>query len=55
MKERDRSLKEYLKSRPENDKKEMRRLRNLVNITVKNARAEFVKDQLERTKYPNSK
>ena len=50
MKERDRSLKVYLKSRSENDKKEMRRLRNLVNITVKNARAEFVKDQLETHK-----
>ena len=50
MKERDRSLKVYLKSRPENDKKEMRRLRSLVNITVKNARSEFVKDQLETHK-----
>ena len=50
MKERDRSLKAYLKSKSENDKKEMRRLRNLVNITVKNARAEYVKDQLETHK-----
>ena len=50
MKERDRSLKLYLKSKLENDKKEMRRMRNLVNIAVKNARADFVKEQLENHK-----
>ena len=46
MKERDRCLKAYLKSRMEIDKIEMRRMRNLVNISVKNARADFVKAQL---------
>ena len=52
MKERDRSLKVYQKSKQENDKKkkEMRRIRNLVNVSVKNARADFVKDQLETHK-----
>ena len=50
IKERDRYLNVYLKSRSENDKKDMKRLRNMVNITVKNACAEFVKDQLETHK-----
>ena len=49
-KERDRSLKVYQKSKQENDKKEMRRLRNLVNLSVKNARADFGKDQLKTHK-----
>ena len=44
-----------IKSRSENDKKEMRRLRNLVNISVKNACAEFVKDQLETHKNDTKK
>ena len=38
MKERDRLLKVYQKSKQENDKKEMRKLRNLVNISIKNWR-----------------
>ena len=47
MKERDRCLKKFRSSKLEIDKIEMRRMRNLVNISVKNARAVFIKDQLE--------
>ena len=47
MKERDRCLTKFRSTKLEIDKIEMRRMRNLVNITVKNARAVFIKDQLE--------
>ena len=47
MKNRDASLKQYLKTRKEDDKKEMRRMRNMVNIAIRNARNEYVKNQLE--------
>ena len=50
MKERDRCLSKYLSTRLEVDKIEMRKMRNLVNITVKKARAEYVRDQLETHK-----
>ena len=50
MKERDRLLKIYQRTKQESDKKEMRKIRNLVNISIKNARADFVKDQLETHK-----
>ena len=50
MKERDRLLKVYQKTKKDNDKIEMRKIRNLVNISIKNARAKFVKDQLETHK-----
>ena len=48
--ERVRCLKCFLKSKLENDKIEMRRMRNLVNIAVKNARADYIRDQLETHK-----
>ena len=50
MKERDRCLQIRLKSKSEIDKKKMRRMRNMVNTAVKNARADFVKEQLETYK-----
>ena len=43
MKERDRCLRKYAKTKLENDKIEMRKIRNLVNISVKNARASYIK------------
>ena len=55
MKERDRCLKKYLSSRLEIDKIEMRKMRNLVNIAVKKARAEYVRDQLEIHKNDSKK
>ena len=50
MKERDRCLRKYSKTRLEVDKKEMRKIRNLVNISVKNARADYIKEKLETHK-----
>ena len=47
MKNRDISLKQYLKTKTEVDKKEMRRLRNMGNVAIRNARNEYVKGQLE--------
>ena len=47
MYNRDISLKQYLKTKTEVDKKEMRRLRNMVNVAIRNARNEYVKGQLE--------
>ena len=47
MKNRDINLKQYLKTKTEVDKKEMRRLRNMVNVAIRNARNEYVKGQLE--------
>ena len=47
MKNKDISLKQYLKTKTEVDKKEMRRLRNMVNVAIRNARNEYVKGQLE--------
>ena len=47
MKERDRCLSQYAKTRLEKDKKDMRKARNITNLAVKNARAEFIKEQLE--------
>ena len=47
MKNRDISLKQYLKARTEETKKEMRRMRNMVNVAIRNARNEYVKGQLE--------
>ena len=55
MKERDRCLSKYLSTRLEDDKIEMRRMRNLVNIAVRNARAEYVRDQLETHKNDSKK
>ena len=55
MKERDRSLQTYLGTRLEIDKKEMRKMRNLVNITVKKARADYVRNQLEIHKNDSKK
>ena len=55
MKERDRCLQTYLSTRLEAYKKEMRRMRNIVNISVKNARADYVKDQLETHKNDSKK
>ena len=50
MKERDRCLRKYAKSKLEKDKIDMRKIRNLVNISVKNARAEYIKEKLETHK-----
>ena len=50
MKERDQCLRKYTKTRLEIDKMEMRRIRNLVNISVTNSRADYIKDQLETHK-----
>ena len=47
MKNRDISLKQYLKTKTEGNKKEMRRMRNMVNVAIRNARNEYVKGQLE--------
>ena len=47
MKERDRCLRKYAKTRLEQDKINMRQVRNMTNIAVKNARAEYIKEQLE--------
>ena len=47
MKNRDISLKQYLKTKTEGNKKEMRRMRNMVNVAIRNARIEYVKGQLE--------
>ena len=47
MKNRDISLKQYLKTKTEVAKKEMRRLRNMVNVAIRNAKNEYVKGQLE--------
>ena len=55
MKERDRSLSKYLSTRLEADKIAMRKMRNLVNIAVKNARADYVRDQLETHKNDSKK
>ena len=55
MKERNRCLQTYLSTRLETDKKEMRRMRNLVNISVKNAKADYVRDQLETHKNDSKK
>ena len=55
MKERDRCLSKYLSTRLEVDKTEIRKMRNLVNITVKKARAEYVRDQLETHKNDSKK
>ena len=46
MKERDNRLKDYLKVKTEDNKKRMRKARNLANVSVKLARAEYIKDQL---------
>ena len=45
MKNRDASLKQYIKTRSAEDKQEMRRLRNLVNIPTRNARNEYITAQ----------
>ena len=50
MKERDRCLRKYAKTRLDRDKIDMRKTRNLVNITVKNARIEYIKEKLETHK-----
>ena len=50
MKQCDRSLREYAKTRLEKDKIEMCKIRNLTNITVKNARADYIKEKLETHK-----
>ena len=46
MKERDRCLNKYIKTKLEKDKMAMRKARNLTNLAVKNARADFIKEQL---------
>ena len=50
MKERDRCLTQYLKTKSEADKINMRKARNLSNISVKMARADYIKDQLNTHK-----
>ena len=50
-----RCLNKYLSSKLEIDKMEMRKMRNLVNIAVKTARAEYVRDQLEIHKNDSKK
>ena len=50
MKERDRCLRKYSKTHLETDKTNMRKIRNLVNISVKNARADYIKEKLETHK-----
>ena len=46
MKERDIRLKDYLKAKTEDNKKNMRIARNRANISVKLARANYIKEQL---------
>ena len=54
MKNRDASLKQYIKTRSEEDKKEMRRLRKFVTIATRNASNEYITAQLEtHQKNPN--
>ena len=50
MKERDTRLKDYLKAKTENNKKLMRKVRNLANVSVKLARADYIKEQLHTFK-----
>ena len=47
MKNRDESLKQYAKTKTEEDKIKMRKARNSTNIAVKAARADYIKEQLE--------
>ena len=46
-KNRDASMKQYIKTRTEEDKMEVRRLRNMVNIALRNASNEYIKNRLE--------
>ena len=47
MKERDRCLRKYAKTKLEKDKIDMRKIRNLVNTSVKKARIDYIKEKLE--------
>ena len=47
MKNRDASMKQYIKTRTEEHKMEVRRLRNMVNIAIRNASNEYIKNRLE--------
>ena len=50
MRERDRCLRKFTKSRLEQDEISMRKARNLSNLAVKNAKSEYIKEQLETYK-----
>ena len=50
MRDRDTALKRASKSTKEDDRKQARNIRNLVNHYVKRARSEFLKEQLENLK-----
>ena len=55
IKNRDKSLKQYNRSKSEVDKIEMKRMRNLVNVAVKSARNDYVRNQLDiHQKDPNN-
>ena len=47
MRDRDTALKRASKSKKEDDRKQARNIRNLVDHYVKRARSEFLKEQLE--------
>ena len=50
MRERDRCLRKFTKSKLEQDKISMRKARNLSNLAVKKAKSEYIKEQLETYK-----
>ena len=50
MRDRDNRLKQYYNTKSEEDKVKMRQARNLANISVKMARADYIKDQLNTHK-----
>ena len=50
MKDRNKALTKAAKTKLEKDKRHARSLRNLVNQYIKNARSDFLKEQLEELK-----
>ena len=55
MKNRDKALQQYKRTKSDEDKNEMRRMRNMVNVAVKAARNDNVKTQLDTHKKKNKK
>ena len=54
MKNRDKALQQYKRTKSDEDKIEMRKMRNMVNVAVKAARNDYVKTQLDtHQKDPN--
>ena len=47
MKNRDKALQQYKRTKSDEDKNKMRRMRNMVNVAVKAARNDYVKTQLD--------